>query len=79
MRYSKDLAIPGVSNLASVSCHSETKTNEGSLLFTLQRKLCCNMHYHVRPARLEVVKRVCQVQTRCVELTPTVLSIVMES
>ena len=30
MRYSEDLAIPGVSNLASVRRHKETKTDNGS-------------------------------------------------
>ena len=45
MRYSEDLDIPGVSNLASVWHHWETKTNEGSGIIYITEKAA---HQHTQ-------------------------------
>ena len=45
MRYSEDLAIPGVWNLPSVGRHKETKTNEGSRIVYITEK-AAHQHAH---------------------------------
>ena len=47
MHYSENLAIQGVSNLASVWRHVEAKTNEGSHIVYITEKFA---HQHVQNA-----------------------------
>ena len=47
MHYRENLAIPGVSNLASLKHHSKTKTNESSGIINITEKLA---HQHAQNA-----------------------------